>query len=71
MRITSLVSLMFCGFTIGSAIGGIAAAQVVTAYGWRPLLIAGGRMPALLAPALGLALPESVNHEAISPRLSC
>ena len=33
---------MFCGFTIGSAIGGLAAAQIVTAYGWRPLLIGGG-----------------------------
>ena len=61
-RRSSLVTLMFCGFTIGSAIGGIAAAQVVTAYGWRPLLIAGGLMPALLAPALGIALPESVRY---------
>ena len=61
-RRSSLVTLMFCGFTIGSAIGGIAAAQVVAAYGWRPLLIAGGLMPVLLAPALGLALPESVRY---------
>ena len=61
-RRSSLVTLMFCGFTIGSAIGGIAAAQVVTAYGWRPLLIAGGLMPVLLVPVLGLAFPESVRY---------
>lgn len=61
-RRSSLVTLMFCGFTIGSAFGGLAAAHVVTAYGWRPLLVAGGLMPILLAPLLWLALPESVRY---------
>jgi MFS transporter, AAHS family, 4-hydroxybenzoate transporter len=67
-RKSSLVTLMFCGFTIGSAIGGLAAAQVVTAYGWRPLLIAGGLMPLLLAPVLLRALPESARYLASKDR---
>jgi AAHS family 4-hydroxybenzoate transporter-like MFS transporter len=61
-RRSSLVTLMFCGFTIGSAAGGLVAAQVVSAYGWRPLLIAGGVMPILLAPVLWIGLPESVRY---------
>lgn len=61
-RRSSLVTIMFCGFTIGSALGGIVAAQVVTAYGWRPLFIAGGVAPLLLAPVLWWALPESVRY---------
>jgi len=61
-RRSSLVTLMFCGFTIGSALGGIAAAHVVTAYGWRPLLVAGGTVPVLLLPVLWVALPESVRY---------
>jgi AAHS family 4-hydroxybenzoate transporter-like MFS transporter len=61
-RQSSLVTLMFCGFTIGSAIGGLVAAQVVTAYGWRPLLLIGGLLPLLFAPALWRALPESARY---------
>ncbi len=61
-RRASLVTLMFCGFTIGSAIGGLAAAHVVTAYGWRPLLMAGGTVPILFVPVLWLGLPESVRY---------
>jgi AAHS family 4-hydroxybenzoate transporter-like MFS transporter len=60
-RRSSLVTVMFCGFTIGSAIGGLAAAQVVTAYGWRPLLVGGGLVPLLFAPLLAAALPESAR----------
>ena len=61
-RQSSLVTLMFCGFTLGSALGGLVAAQVVTAYGWRPLLVGGGLMPVLLAPVLWGSLPESVRY---------
>ncbi len=61
-RRSSLVTLMFCGFTIGSALGGVAAARVVATYGWRPLLIAGGVLPLALAPVLWMRLPESVRY---------
>jgi AAHS family 4-hydroxybenzoate transporter-like MFS transporter len=58
-RRASLVTLMFCGFTIGSALAGLAAAQVLDRAGWRPLLAAGGLVPLALAPVLWSALPES------------
>lgn len=56
-----LVTLMFCGFTLGSALGGIAAAQLIASHGWRSVLVLGGVLPLLLAPVLALVLPESVR----------
>jgi AAHS family 4-hydroxybenzoate transporter-like MFS transporter len=53
---------MFCGFTIGSALGGLVAAQIVTGFGWRPLLVIGGIAPLLLAPVLWWRLPESSRY---------
>jgi AAHS family 4-hydroxybenzoate transporter-like MFS transporter len=61
-RRASLVTLMFCGFTIGSALGGLIAAQVLERHGWRPLLAGGGIAPLLLAPVLWWTLPESVRY---------
>jgi AAHS family 4-hydroxybenzoate transporter-like MFS transporter len=39
---SSLVTLMFCGFTSGSAAAGLLGSHVVTAYGWQGLLVLGG-----------------------------
>jgi AAHS family 4-hydroxybenzoate transporter-like MFS transporter len=61
-RRSFLVTLMFCGFTIGSALGGIVASQIVADYGWRSVLIVGGVLPLLLAPVLFYILPESVRY---------
>lgn len=57
-----LVTTMFCGFTLGSALGGVLAAHVVAGFGWRAVLIVGGVMPLVLLPALMVALPESVRY---------
>jgi MFS transporter, AAHS family, 4-hydroxybenzoate transporter len=56
-----LVTTMFCGFTIGSALGGLASASLVEAYGWRSALLAGGLLPLALVPFLIAKLPESVR----------
>ncbi len=61
-RRSFLVTLMFCGFTIGSALGGIVASQIVADYGWHSVLIVGGVLPLALAPVLWWALPESVRY---------
>ncbi|MGK9233986.1 MFS transporter [Inquilinus limosus] len=61
-RRSSLVTLMFCGFTIGSAVAGLAASQIVAAYGWQGLLVLGGVLPIALVPVLWLALPESARY---------
>ncbi len=61
-RRSSLVTLMFCGFTISSAVAGLAASQIVAAYGWQGLLVLGGVLPIALVPILWLMLPESARY---------
>ena len=60
-RRSSLVTLMFCGFTLGSAMAGLVAARVLPDFGWRVLLVGGGVAPLVLAPVLMVLLPESVR----------
>ncbi len=61
-RRSLLVTTMFCGFTVGSAVGGFAAAALIDLYGWRSVLIAGGIAPLFLLPLLAWRLPESVRY---------
>lgn len=65
-RRSTLVTLMFCGFTVGSACAGLAASKVVAAYGWQGLLVLGAALPLLLLPALLLLLPESPRYLALT-----
>lgn len=58
----SAVTVMFCGFSLGGAIGGILAAKLIGAYGWHAVFIVGGLAPALLAGWLLLSLPESMRY---------
>lgn len=55
----ALVTLMFCGFTLGSALGGIVSAQLVAVIGWHGILVLGGVLPIVLFFALLAVLPES------------
>ncbi|WP_054177510.1 MFS transporter [Trabulsiella odontotermitis] len=55
----ALVTLMFCGFTLGSALGGIVSAQLVSVIGWHGILVLGGVLPLMLFFALLVVLPES------------
>ncbi|MBN3788918.1 MFS transporter [Burkholderia sp. Ac-20353] len=57
-----LTTVMFCGFTLGSGLGGIAAAQFLPTLGWRSILILGGVLPILLFPIMLVSLPESVRY---------
>jgi AAHS family 4-hydroxybenzoate transporter-like MFS transporter len=57
-----LVTVMFCGFTIGGASGGLAAAGLIAHYGWQSVLILGGVLPIILAVVLIFVLPESVRY---------
>lgn len=60
-RRSSLVTLMFCGFVIGSATAGVVASLLVDAYGWRTFLFLTGSMPLGVALVLWAWLPESVR----------
>jgi AAHS family 4-hydroxybenzoate transporter-like MFS transporter len=64
-RRSSLVTLMFCGFVVGSATSGVLASLIVATYGWQGFLIVTGVMPVLLAAVLWAKLPESVRFLAL------
>ena len=67
-RRSSLVTLMFCGFTIGSAIGGIVSAQLLPQIGWHGILMIGGILPLLTVPFLLWLLPESLRFMVLKNR---
>ena len=56
-----MVTLMFCGFTLGSALGGVLVAHLLPVIGWRGVLLLSGLLPLLFLPLLLLWLPESVG----------
>ena len=61
-RRSSLVTAMFCGFTLGSASVGGLAAWMVPASGWRAVLVSGGLATLLIAGLGWSLLPESLNY---------
>ncbi|MFT4067774.1 MFS transporter [Paraburkholderia sp.] len=61
----TLLTLMFCGFSLGSALGGVVTAYLVAEFGWRGVLAIGGLLPLMLLPVLWFALPESVRFLAL------
>jgi len=56
------VMLMFLGFGMGSAIGGVLAAAILPTYGWQALFIVAGIIPIVLAVVVARALPESLSY---------
>lgn len=56
-----LVTVMFCGYTIGAAMGGLLSGQLIQLVGWQGILIIGGVAPLLLLPFLYFYLPESIR----------
>src|SRR5262245_49322705 len=57
----TMIMVMFVGFSLGSAVGGAIAAQLVPVYGWQSVFWIGGIFPILLAPILVFWLPESIR----------
>jgi AAHS family 4-hydroxybenzoate transporter-like MFS transporter len=53
------VGIMFIGYTVGSALGGVIAAQLIPTWGWPSVFVVGGLLP--IAIVLLLILPESVR----------
>jgi AAHS family 4-hydroxybenzoate transporter-like MFS transporter len=67
-RRATMVMIMFCGFSVGAALGGLLAAALIPHFGWRSVFVVGGIAPLLLAPILALRLPESVRFLALTGR---
>lgn len=67
-RRATMVMIMFCGFSVGAALGGLIAAALIPAFGWRSVFLVGGVVPLVLAPVLAWTLPESVRFLALRGR---
>jgi AAHS family 4-hydroxybenzoate transporter-like MFS transporter len=67
-RRSTMVMIMFCGFSVGAALGGLLAAALIPQFGWRSVFIVGGAAPLLLVPVLAWRLPESVRFLALAGR---
>ena len=67
-RRATMVMLMFCGFSVGAAVGGLIAAALIPSFGWRAVFLVGGLAPLLLCPVLIFRLPESARFLALSGR---
>jgi MFS transporter, AAHS family, 4-hydroxybenzoate transporter len=67
-RRATMVMIMFCGFSVGAALGGLLAAALIPQFGWRSVFVVGGLAPLLLVPILMLRLPESVRFLALTGR---
>src|ERR1700710_2566711 len=65
-RRAAMVMIMFCGFSLGAAVGGLLAAALIPHFGWRSVFAVGGVAPLLLVPILALRLPESVRFLALT-----
>jgi AAHS family 4-hydroxybenzoate transporter-like MFS transporter len=67
-RRATMVMIMFCGFSIGAALGGFLAADLIPRFGWRSVFLVGGIAPLIMVPILAWRLPESVRFVATTGR---
>jgi AAHS family 4-hydroxybenzoate transporter-like MFS transporter len=58
---STAVMVMFCGFSLGAALGGVAAAGLIHDFGWQSVFIVGGVLPCVAAIVLAFYMPESVR----------
>ncbi len=56
-----MITVMFTGFNLGSALIGFAAGALIPGYGWHSVMLLGGAMPLALVPLLVIFLPESAR----------
>lgn len=59
-RVT-LMATISVGFTAGAAIGGLVAAWLIPAFGWRAVFYVGGAVPLVIAGFMWRDLPESLQ----------
>jgi AAHS family 4-hydroxybenzoate transporter-like MFS transporter len=58
---TLAVTLTYCGFSLGAALGGMAADQLIERFSWQAVFVAGGIPILVLALAMIFWLPESIS----------
>jgi len=62
------VMIMFCGFSLGAFLGGVAAAGLISRFGWKSVFVLGGIVPCLAFPFLAMLLPESIRYLVVQGR---
>jgi AAHS family 4-hydroxybenzoate transporter-like MFS transporter len=67
IRITATM-VMFCGFSIGAALGGLVVAKLIAEHGWQVVFLIGGIIPLVFAVVLAFFLPESLRYLAASKK---
>src|SRR5947207_10063496 len=67
-RRATMVLIMFCGFSVGAALGGFLAAGLIPRFGWRSVFVVGGIAPLIMVPILARRLPESVRFVELADR---
>jgi MFS transporter, AAHS family, 4-hydroxybenzoate transporter len=67
-RRATMVMAMICGLSVGAALGGLVAAALIPAFGWRAVFLVGGAAPLVLAPVLVKYLNESVRFLTLTGR---
>jgi AAHS family 4-hydroxybenzoate transporter-like MFS transporter len=55
------ITTMFCGFSIGAAVGGFVAAGLISSFGWQSVFVVGGLIPLITAALSFSFLPESIR----------
>lgn len=68
-RRSHMVTGIYCGFTIGAALGGLGSEWLIQHYGWRSVMVVGGVLPIAFALLLIATLPESIGYLAQHTRL--
>ena len=60
-RRSTAVATMFCGFSLGAAVGGVIAAALIPRFGWQSVFVVGGVAPILIGIVALAWLPESIR----------
>ena len=61
-RRAAMVTLMGCGYAMGSASGGVLASQIVPIFGWQAQFYTATVLTLLMGCVLWVFLPESIRH---------
>ncbi|QBR04133.1 MFS transporter [Paraburkholderia pallida] len=67
-RRTTLMMWVSCGFTGGAVLGGVLSTMLIPLAGWRTVFIVGGAVPIVIALAMVVMLPESMQFMVASGR---
>lgn len=59
---STLVMIMYCGYSVGAAGGGVLSAYLIPAFGWQSVFIVGGLVPLVTVALMCWTMPESIGY---------